>query len=143
VPASVRPGRPSGGRPMSDLGLDLIAVALARGSKLPGAEPITTYREDGQTADGAAPKPSEEQRQIAVSRHPMRGEILALPSPLGPLRSRRFNDAPDGTPTHDLLHGKQTQIGRPERRFPCKLSTVPFCGAECGLPGLIASRHGF
>jgi hypothetical protein len=79
VRAYVRPARRrSGGRSMSDLGLDLSAVALARGLKLVGAEAITTYREDGQTADGAAPEPSEEQRQIAVWRHPMRDEILAL-----------------------------------------------------------------
>jgi hypothetical protein len=63
---------------MCDLGLDLIAVALARGLKLAGAEAITTYCEDGQTADGAASEPSEEQRQIAVCRHPMRDEIVAL-----------------------------------------------------------------
>jgi hypothetical protein len=62
---------------MSGLGSDLGAVALARGLKLAGAEAITTYR-DGQTADGAAPEPSEEQRQSAVWRHPMRDEILAL-----------------------------------------------------------------
>jgi hypothetical protein len=42
---------------MCDLGLDLSAVALARGLKLAGAEAITTYREGGQPADGAAPEP--------------------------------------------------------------------------------------
>jgi hypothetical protein len=63
---------------MSDLGLGLSAVALARGLKPAGTEAITTYR-DGQTADDAAPEPSEEQRQSAVWRHhPMRDEILAL-----------------------------------------------------------------
>ena len=65
---------------MCDLGLGLSAVALARGLKLAGAETITTYREDGQTADGTAPEPSEEQRQIAVWRHPhaRRGPALLL-----------------------------------------------------------------
>jgi hypothetical protein len=42
---------------MSDLVLDLSAVALAHGLKLAGAEAITTYREDGENADGAAREP--------------------------------------------------------------------------------------
>jgi hypothetical protein len=61
------PRRRSGGRPMSDLGLDLSAVALARGLKRAGAEAVTTSR-GGQTTDGGAPEPSEEQRQLAWGR---------------------------------------------------------------------------
>jgi hypothetical protein len=49
VRAYVRPPRRRpGGRPISDLGLDLSAVALARGLRFAGAAAVTTYREDGQ-----------------------------------------------------------------------------------------------
>jgi hypothetical protein len=49
VRAYVRPPRRrSGDRPTSDLGLDLSAVALARGLKSAGADAVTTYREDGR-----------------------------------------------------------------------------------------------
>ena len=49
VRAYVRPPRRrAGGRPRSDLGLDLSAVALARGLKSAGAAAVTTYREDAR-----------------------------------------------------------------------------------------------
>jgi hypothetical protein len=51
VRLSCVPATDPGGRPVSDLGPDLGAVALARGLKLAGDEAITTYC-DGQPADG-------------------------------------------------------------------------------------------
>jgi hypothetical protein len=71
--------RRSGSRPISDLGLDLGAVALARGLKLAGAEAITTYR-DSQTAEGAAPAEGE-----APARQPHSGRASGGAEPGGAL----------------------------------------------------------
>jgi hypothetical protein len=103
VRAYVRPPRRrSGDRSMSDLGLDLSALALALGLKLAGAEAITTYREDGQTADGAAPSPLRSSARAPCGATPCATRSSRCCRAARRTGSRRFNEAADRTRTHDL-----------------------------------------
>jgi hypothetical protein len=54
----------------------------------------------------------------------------------------RAFEAADGTRTHDLLHGKQTHIGRPQWLFPCKARASPDRGRAARLSGFVAFRRG-
>jgi hypothetical protein len=49
--------------------------------------------------------------------------------------------ATDGTRSHDLLHGKQTYIGRPERAFPCKLGLSAADRRKRDSPGFLTFRR--
>jgi hypothetical protein len=95
---------------MSDLGLHLSGVAIASGLKLAGAEAITTYR-DGQTANGAAPEPSEEQRQSAVWRHSAGRDPGAAAAPLGALDRGVSTKWPMRLEPTTFLDDRQTQVG--------------------------------
>jgi hypothetical protein len=119
------------------------SVTASRSS--PEARCRTLASTSSGRADGSVPQSSPAQETLSGAREGvrlMRRELRRQRSAARKARICRTFEAADGTRTHDLLHGKQTYIGRPWLLSACKSRRFGFGELPALSPDFVPFRRG-